>query len=187
MQRSIVSYVLENGLRRFRLSDLARALGVDTVKVWSALKRLEAWGLVRRVAKGLYELAADPAWLASLLAEDSTGPAWEGPRVDGPRLASALTRCRLLDELQYAVAARGLGGMAGELAIYAEPGDGTDSVRVVWRVPADELNRRPELLKDESYYWGDVARALAALLAISLTRGPPDHVRWVLRLARSIL
>ena len=184
VQRSIVSYVLERGLRRFRLSDLARALGADRVRVWWALKSLEARGLVRRVAWGLYEVVEDPNRLASLLARKRARPTWEAPRVDGPRLASATTRCRLLNELQYVVAARGLDGMAGELAIYNEPWDSTNSVRVAWRVPRRALGRPASWGGEAS--WGDVARALEALLAISLARGPPEHVRWVLRLARSL-
>ena len=66
LEYRIASYVLNNGLRRFTLSELSRELGVDARRVFDALGKLSRRGLVRRVARGLYEVVGDPARLAAL-------------------------------------------------------------------------------------------------------------------------
>ena len=200
LERSIIDFAKKKG-GRVRPSDAARALGVDVRRVHDALRRLEARGLVRRVARGLYEVVEDPSRLAALPARDVLGAAGEGSRagrgaggsrlqqaqVSGPYIAWVADLSGGAKEVDVPYVVWGLGEMAGSLEIYTDPQlDGPNSVRVEWKIPADELDRRPELLEDESYYWDNIMRALEALLALSLTRGPPEHVRRVLRLARSL-
>lgn len=60
LERSIIDLALRLGalgLRRLRPSLIAPLLGADVRRVHDALRRLEARGLVRRVARGQYELS----------------------------------------------------------------------------------------------------------------------------------
>ena len=61
----VVRYVLDNGLFRFYVKDIAEYLGIDNRRAYDVLQRLVARGWVRKIARGFYEFTADPIKIVS--------------------------------------------------------------------------------------------------------------------------
>jgi len=63
LELRIISYLLDNNIRRFQISDIASYYGIDRRRVWDAVQRLLRRGVVYKRDTGVYELDVEKAAL----------------------------------------------------------------------------------------------------------------------------
>lgn len=172
VERLVLERLAELGLETFRPSDLG--LPLDRRRLNDALRRLEARGLVRRVARGLYRVEPGAARALGLPVRGAAG--WEaiGPltgtlraRLGGREVTVSMAPPGLARE-GYAAPAylvRGV-GISGEVAVR----EALWGVAVEWR-PPHPVAGASRLLRG---YWAAVTTAAAILVELVLREAPHD-------------
>jgi len=73
LEYRILSYVVQNNLKRVTVSELSSELHVDKRRVWDALQRLIRRGIANKIDRGLYEIDREKAHVLIQLYEHRNG------------------------------------------------------------------------------------------------------------------